>query len=109
VDVLIISVALATALTITTIRSWRRVRQPLNFVKSRLPIGSLSIVTMLAWLWCYLLSAGPIIATLDWLDAPHDVRMVALRTVYRPLIWADGLLSFERWALLEWYFESWGI
>jgi hypothetical protein len=109
VDVLIISVALAAALTIATIRGWRQRSQPSNRFNSRLMKSGLSMVTLLAWLWCYLLSVAPVVATLDWLDAPQDVKMAFLLTVYRPLIWVNVLSPLDSWPLVEWYFAGWGI
>ncbi|HJQ78993.1 MAG TPA: hypothetical protein VJ828_03515, partial [Lacipirellulaceae bacterium] len=111
-DVLIVSFLLTAALTVATIRHWRRARPPVNLFNRRLAISGLSLVTVLACLWCYLLSAGPVIATLDWLDAPHDVKWAFLLTVYRPLIWVETLSPLsplDRWPLLEWYFAGWGI
>jgi hypothetical protein len=109
VDVLIISLSLAAALTFATIRSWRRRLYPAGRLNSRVMKIGLSVVTLLAWLWCYLLSAAPVLATLDWLDAPQDVRMAFLLTVYRPLIWVNALSPLDRWQLVEWYFAGWGI
>jgi hypothetical protein len=109
VDLLIVSLALAAALTIATIRFWRQRSHPAGRFNRRLMKSGLSVVTLLAWLWCYLLSAAPVLATLDWLDAPQDVRMALFLTVYRPLIWVNALSPLDRWQLVEWYFAGWGI
>jgi hypothetical protein len=62
----------------------------------------------LAFLSCYVLSAGPVLSLLDWLQAPHDVRMAVALTIYRPIFWIT-LISPDVLSPLDWYFNAWGI
>jgi hypothetical protein len=68
-----------------------------------------AFATGLSWCCCYVLSVAPVLTLVEWLQAPSDVRMAIILTVYRPLVWISKYVSLDGMLPLDWYFNAWGI
>jgi len=76
-------------------------------IRSRIRRGLRVVVVLIAWTWCYVLSAGPVLSLVRLFDAPDDVRMAISLTVYWPLTWLSVHSGQVCLGLLEWYFRAW--
>lgn len=101
VVVLLAFIVAAILLTRASLRL-RRSQKFKSLIHRRLLIALSLSVAGLAWFGCYILSAGPVVQLINWLDVPDDVRMAIGLTFYRPLSWAPD----DFWPL-KWYFSAW--
>jgi hypothetical protein len=108
IAILLVSLLLAIVVTIATVRFRRKTRRNTQHWYRTVGFGSYALVTGVAWVCFYVLSAGPVFGLLDWLDAPQDVEMAVILTIYRPFVWVE-YAPFRDHGLLEWYFDQWGI
>ncbi len=98
----------AAVLTRVSFRYQRADRSALSRRRRMVGSGIRWVAAGLAFLCCYVLSVGPVLSLLDWLQAPHDVRMAVALTIYRPIYWIT-LISPNVLSPLDWYFNAWGI
>jgi hypothetical protein len=105
VALLAAAVVVAVSLTWTASRYGRMASVP-RLSSGRAGFRLRVAAAALAWLGAYALSVAPVARLLNWLDAPQDVRMAVLLTVYRPYLWLSQIDSLRQIPWLEWYFQA---
>jgi len=108
VCVLSLGTAMALFFTRLLVRTRRRY---LGLRKSRPVKRRLAIQwagTLASWFLLYVLSFGPAMAFVAYLDWPHDFRMVFAKVVYGPVWWLIVSTPIAGWRPVELYFEAWG-
>jgi hypothetical protein len=107
IALLVSAVLIAVLLTRAAIRYRATSQQIGSRGRRRAKFRILAVAAGLAWFGFYILTAAPVLSFVEWLDAPADVQMAVIMTVYRPLVWIHIYPSLYMFFPLKWYFRAW--